>query len=179
MSSALAIPLPTGDPIGEAQEEFRGRTLESVVEHLRRTRQRVYLTPEWSLFFTQQQTDIQAGATRVSARSLTDQSASIGATDLSDGTLPAGTYLFSWFGTIVRAGGVSSSLTVTLDFTYRGGAKAKSFPAITGNTIGTFDGLSLPIDIDSSSPVRYSTTYASSGAPTMLYDASFVLSRLL
>jgi hypothetical protein len=41
--------------------------------------------------------------------------------------------------------------------------------AITGNTTATYQEDVITMDVDSSGPIRYSTTYASVGAPTMQY----------
>ncbi len=97
------------------------------------------------------------------------QGASIGATDVSDGTLAAGLYRLSYYMRVTRAASTSSSLQFEVTWTDGGVAQAETFTAITGNTTGTHQFGTMLIRSDKNSPVRYATTYASTGATTMLY----------
>lgn len=120
----------------------------------------------------------QAGLapTRIGQVSLVNQAASIAATDLSGGNLSAGLYKVSWYARITTAAGISSSLTVTIDWTDGGVAQQFSGAAMTGNTTATNQGENqLLIHIDTLSPVRYSTVRASAGVPTMQYRLDVIL----
>ena len=88
-------------------------------------------------------------------------------------------YQVSIYARITQAASVSSSLTVTVDWLDSGVACAFSWPAVTGNTVSTV--LVQPqiiVDVDGSSPVRYSTVYASAGGTVMQYKLAVVLSRV-
>jgi hypothetical protein len=97
---------------------------------------------------------------------------------MSGSALAAGTYEFEWFVSIRTAAGTSSSVIVTVDFTYRTATKTFSYPTVNGNTTGTFGHGGGIIVIDNASPVRYSTTYASNAAGVMHYDLILILRRV-
>jgi hypothetical protein len=130
-------------------------------------------------FFTRMQSNLQLAPAQISLAQALEQSASISATDLTDGGVAAGLYRVSYYGAIIQAATTSSSLTVTLSFTHRGTAKSASGAAITGNTISTFQSGELPLIVsDGASPITYATTYASVGGTPMLYDLYVVLERV-
>jgi len=110
--------------------------------------------------------------------SLEDQQASIGATDMSDGSLSAGLYRASYYARISQAATTSSSLTVTLGWTDDGVTPSYSGAAIAGNTTTTVQSGSILIEIDGKTAVNYSTTYASDPAATMQYELSVTLEKL-
>ena len=132
----------------------------------------------WVQYWTQQGQVLGQSPSRVgSSGPLSNQSVSIVATDLSNGTLSAGLYELRYFAHVTQAAGATSSLIVTFDWTTDGQPMTFSFPAMTGNTLATFQSDILPLlRIDGSSPVRYSTTYASTGAPSMQYSLDVTLS---
>lgn len=136
------------------------------------------MTQPWLDYFNNQVRVSSSTPVRLNSVSLTGKNASLSATDFSGGTLVAGLYRVEWFATITTAAATSSSLTVIIDFTYNGQAKTKSYTAITANTTGTFDHGGGLIEVDSSSPVRYSTTYASNGAGEMVYALDVVLEKI-
>jgi hypothetical protein len=111
--------------------------------------------------------------------SLTNQSASIGATDFSGGGLSAGLYRLTYYTRITQAATTSSSLTVTLDWQDGGVAPSISGAAITGNTTTTIQSNTVLVRIDGSSPVRYSTTYSSVGATPMKHSLYITLEEVL
>lgn len=136
------------------------------------------ITRSWAEWFTNQSTIQSTTARRVFDASVTDQQASIGATDVSTGILAAGLYRVSYYATIVQGATTSSSLTVTLDWTDRSASKSVSGAAITANLNSAAQSGTFLIRIDKNSPVRYSTTYASVGATVMLYDLTVTLEAM-
>jgi hypothetical protein len=112
---------------------------------------------------------------RLNSVRLTDREASIAATDMSGGSLSAGLYELKYYVQVVRAGGVSSSIAVSFSWLNEGTVQNHAGPADTGNALDTWVGESIMVQIDGNSPVTYATTYASVGAPTMLYDIDVVL----
>jgi hypothetical protein len=136
------------------------------------------LTSAWVEFFSRLTGNVQANPTRVGSASVTGQYASISPTDLSNGTFGAGLYRISYYVRITQAAAVSSSITISLDWTDSGVACAYSGPALTSNATNASQSNSQLIVIDTSSPVRYSTTYASSGAPFMKYRLSVTIEQV-
>lgn len=163
-------PLPLGDPIARpARPEFKGR--QDPFEG--------FITERWNEAFTNLLQVVGSSPTVTGETvQLRDQNASIPATDFSGGTLAEGLYLVAFFATIRTAAATSSSVTVTIDFTYRGASKSYAFPAMTGDTTGTMASASVMIEADANSPVRYSTVYASNPAAAALYDLAVSMSRV-
>ena len=138
-----------------------------------------FIVQRWLEYFDRQASNLGAATTRVADVRKQDQSASIAATDLSDGTLVAGYYEVLIFATVVQAPSVSYSLQVDIDFAYRGQTKNALGTAMTAplNTTAVLRAV-VPVFIDNASPVRYTVTYASVGAPAMNYDLSLILRRV-
>ena len=109
---------------------------------------------------------------------ITSQSAAVSPTDFSGGSLRAGLYRINYYARITTAASVSSSLTVTFDWTDGGVACSFSGAAMTGNTTSTVQSGVYVIRIDGLSPVRYSTAYVSNAAGEMRYSLSVVLEAL-
>jgi len=136
------------------------------------------LTPSWSRWFSLFPETLGAIPSRINMISLTNQEASIGATDFAGGTLLDGLYRASYHARITRAATTSSSLTVTFSWTDSGVAKSYAGAAITGNTTATNQSGSVLSRIDKAAAVNYATTYASIGATTMQYGLDLVLERV-
>lgn len=162
------IPIPIGDAIATPPVNKRGD----------REPRAGQVTQPWVDWFTSIGDQVSAAPEEASTVRLASQSASIGATDMSDGNLPAGLYRFSWYARITQAAGVSSSLTVTVDWTDGGVACAFSGAAMVGNVVTEIQSETKMIEIDNATPVRYSTVYASAGAPVMLYKLVILLESL-
>lgn len=123
--------------------------------------------------------DIDAAPARLNTPyTVTNQTASIGATALPTESLSSGLYSVTFYARITTAAAVSSSLTVTLLWTENGDALSTSFPAITGNTTLTADSGTFLMSIDAASPLSFSTTYASVGVPVMAYSLSLVAQQV-
>jgi hypothetical protein len=121
--------------------------------------------------------DVDASPARLKTVPLTQQSASIGTTTIPTGALGGGLYRVSWYARITTPGSVSSSLTITIGWT-EGVTLSASGAAMTGNTTGTVQSGSMLIRIDGSSPITYSTVYASAGATAMQYRLDVVLEQV-
>lgn len=159
-----SIPIPLQEPIAEAKttNPLRG-----------------FITFSWIQWLTSIAQSISLTATAVGGANISDQSASVPATDLASSVLSAGLYEVKWYARITQAATVSSSLTVTIDWTEDGGAQSYTAPAITGNTTTTKQpDIQLFLPIDGASPVRYTLTYASVGATPMKFKFAAVLSAV-
>jgi hypothetical protein len=93
-------------------------------------------------------------------------------------TLVPGTYRASYTTVITTAASVSSSLTVTLGWTFGGVAFSQSGAPLTSNTTTSQQNGSVVMTVDARTAVTYSLTYASSGSPAMHYQCSVVLEAL-
>jgi hypothetical protein len=77
---------------------------------------------------------------------------------------------------VTRAGSVSSSLQFTLSWTDGAVAQSASGAAETGNVTTTKQMGTMPIRVDASTPISYSTTYADGGgAVSMQYSLDVIL----
>lgn len=113
---------------------------------------------------------VNLSARKRSLVSKTAQVASISATAISTGVLDPGVYRVSYAARITRAAGTSSSLTVAIGWTDGSVTQAESGVAMTGNTTATQQNKTLLVHVDKATNVTYTTTYATSGAPTMQYS---------
>lgn len=180
------VPIPTQDPIAKTKRLRGGpgsvRSLQDVIRFISQPDdQEGTVGDKWIDYFTANAAAIDAAPSRQNSITLTDQSASIAATDMSGGSLAAGLYLITWYVRISQASGGTSSLTVAFDWADRSTTITTSGAAVTGNAVNTFSSGSfgtVMIRVDANSPVRYATTYASTGVPVMKYDFISVLQRI-
>lgn len=170
-SPANLIPLPVQTPIAQGKRPRFGPRQQDPQEGL--------CTQPWVEYFNSLVLTQSASPVRIDSVSLSAQGASIAATDMASVPLAAGIYRVSYYVRITQAATTSSSLTVTLDWTDGGVSPSFSGAAITGNTTTTFQSETQLIAIDSVSPVRYSTTYASVGGTPMLYKLEITLEKVL
>lgn len=156
-------PFPQSDPIASPQrDEYRAKRERDPKEGL--------ITQPWIDYYSSQTQLMESFPSRVFSVQLTGQKTSLGATDMTDGTLSAGLYRLSFYARITTAAAISSSLTVAFDWQDGGLTQTYTNVAVTGNTTTTFQGNpTLTFRIDSQSPVRYSTTYASDLVGQMEY----------
>jgi hypothetical protein len=138
-----------------------------------------YMSDDFANWLLEQQTRLnQAPQSIGEAVSLTDQTASIGATPayVAETT---GVYRVSVYARIVRAGTISSSLSVTIGATDKTIAIAELVKAaVTGNTTATVYQGAVIVRCDQSQAITYATTYATAGATTMAYDLVIVVELL-
>jgi hypothetical protein len=106
------------------------------------------------------------------------QSASIGSTNLNMGVLSSGLYRVNYYQSVTQAATVSSSLTTAIGWTDAGVAKTFTGAAMTGNTTATYQGETFPVNVDASTNVTYTVTYASSGATPMQFTFAAALERV-
>lgn len=165
-------PLPFGDPIATPRDRQRYAAGQKDPREGR-------VPKAWQEALSNLRDVTEASAARLNSVSLTGQTASLAATDFTGGALPAGLYRIDYYAAITRAAGTSSSLTVTFDWTDGSVSKTVSGAAIVDGTNSAVQtGPPHLIRIDSASPVRYSTTYVSVGAPTLEYKLYAVLSKI-
>lgn len=129
-----------------------------------------YLSRDWYLSLFARDQRLQAAPLILGTpTTLTSQSASIGATALSLGTLTGGLYAFLWYLRITQAATVSSSLALTIAWLESAVSLSSTSAAVTGNTITTTQSGLLVVRSDAVGPITYATTYASVGASVMKY----------
>lgn len=111
---------------------------------------------------------------------LTGKEASIGATIINTGSLNTRRMEAAFFSRIVRAGGVSSSLTTRFGFTRGGVACVFPFPAnpLIANTTDAVQSETFVIPCDAGTSLTYETIYASAGVPTMQYETLLIVKAL-
>jgi hypothetical protein len=105
----------------------------------------------------------QAAAAAVGRIVLAGQVASIGLSSLVP--LASGLYRVTYRFRVSTAASVSSSLLVTITATDGGVTVTQSSPAYTGNVTNQPQSGVIVMRCDPSTPLRYSTTYASVGTP--------------
>lgn len=136
-------------------------------------------TDPWIDFWTNQNQVVGQSAVRLNSVALVTQSASVAATDFSGSSLAAGLYEIAIYARITQAAGVSSSVTLAVDWIDGGVTCAFTWPAVTGNTTASvLVGPPITIQIEGGSPIRYTVTYASAGAPAAQYTLALVLTKL-
>lgn len=137
-----------------------------------------WLTDLWRQWFGRMPATLAAIPSVLNVVSLSEQAASITATDFAGTSLLEGRYRLSYHARISQAGTVSSSLTVALGWTEGGVAQAYTGAAMTGNTTATNQSGSVIIRGDADGAVTYTTTYASVGATAMEYSLDLVLEKI-
>lgn len=137
------------------------------------------LTDKWALYLSDMETRInRATSVVVTPVQLTGLHSSIAGTDMTGGGVNAGLYRISYYACLTTAAGTSSSLQVSFTWTRSGVARTLSTTAYTGNSITAPLAGSFLIFTDGASPINYSTTYASVGAPAMVYELSVTLEKV-
>ena len=85
-------------------------------------------------------------------------------------TTSPGMYRVSWYLRKTVAGGVSSSLTMTIGWTDRGAALTQAGAALTTDTTTANQNGSITVRADESTNLTFAIAYASNAAATMTYD---------
>lgn len=170
-STANIVPIPISDPIAFT-------TRKEYVARREKDPQEGKVTQPWVDYFTSQGQGLSNTTTLLQTAALSSQTASIGATDLTGGGLTAGFYMLMYYARITRAAGISSSLEVVLDWTDAGQAVTFTGAAMVANVVTEFQSGIQVFPSDSLSPIRYSTIYATAGAPTMEYKLTVKLFRV-
>lgn len=130
--------------------------------------------------YMQSQSSITATAIRqnTSPVSLTAQTASIALTAIPTSSLASGLYRATYCVRVTTAAGTSSSISVSFHWTDGGVSCSLASTALTGNLTSTVGSGSALINIDAATPISYSSTYASVGAPVMAYALSITLEEM-
>lgn len=165
------FPMPLNDPL--VNRRRRGLKPEDIDENEGK------MTDVW-IPYMQSQNTIAATAIRQNTApvSLTAQTASIGVTSIPTTSLASGLYRVGFYYRITTAAGTSSSILVTFHWTDGGISCSLASAANTANTVSTVDTAFALLSIDASTPISYSTTYASVGAPAMAYSLSLTLEEM-
>lgn len=134
---------------------------------------------QWLRWFGSLGTQIAANPSRVTTVLTTAQSASIPTTAIGTDPLPGGAYRLNGYVRVTSPALTSSSVSVSIGWTDGGVSCSRTLiAAVTGNTVDANGGGVEPISIDASTPISYSTTYASNGANEMVYALTIVLESL-
>ena len=132
----------------------------------------------WIRYFQSVVSVVNLSARKRALVSKTAQAASISSTAISTGVLDPGVYRVSYAARITRAAGTSSSLTVAIGWTDGSVTQTESGSAMTGNTTATQQNQALLVQVDEATGVTYTTTYATSGAPTMQYSVYVLVEQI-
>lgn len=166
------VPIPLTDPIA------RPRDWKRYPNPRDKDPNEGLMSQPWADYELNQGRVVEAAAVRINTVSLTEQAASIGATDVSGGNAGAGLYRLAYYTRVTTAATTSSSLTVTAGWTDGGISISQAGTALTGNTTSTYQTGSFLLYSDGASPITYATTYASVGATAMAYKLSVTLERM-
>ena len=132
---------------------------------------RSLVTADWLLWFIELYQICVAGTqTAGTPLILTDQSGTVPLGPLTLPSLQNGRYRISWFMQITVPDGVASSVALTISFQHNGQVLAKTFPALTGDTVVTFAEDDLFVLIDQNSAILYSVAYSSTTPNKMKYE---------
>lgn len=137
------------------------------------------LTPEFVRWLLEQYDAVVAAPRILGSAQKNVQVAALALGDVPTPKLTAGLYRVSVHAQVTRAATTSSSLNVTVRWTYNGTAQSRAFAAaLVGNALTTWDALCFPIRVDANTRVRYETAYASVGGTTMQYSVDVALEAL-
>ena len=158
---AVSAPPPVLDPIAGGEGDESG-----------------FISPPWLEWHNSIVEEVDKSQRLFKSVSLTGQSASIVATDVSGLLAPAGLYRLSYYTRITTVATNSSSLTITLGWTESGVAVGFTGAAITTNLTSSGQSGELLLRSDGGTAIAYGTTYASNVAAGMVYRLDVVLQRV-
>lgn len=174
----LPVPIPIDSPIAK-RRDFDNYPLPKRSNEPDRPDPNDGMLPKvWVDFMSFQSQSIEAAVQRAFLVSLTGQSAGIGATDITNGTLTTGLYTLKYYVRVTQAAGVTSSIQIDIDWKDGGITQTLAGTAQAGNTTTTLEQKTYFLHIDGGSPVRYTATYASNPASAMQYALYIVLERI-
>lgn len=130
------------------------------------------MTGDWirwlEVFWQRVRTGVQAVGASVA---VVNQSAATATTTVQTVT-QNGFYRLSAYLRVTVVDGVSSSLQLTLSWREGSQTCSKTFPALTGDTVTTFDSQTWTVQADSGTLLRYAVAYASNTPLKMRYRLS-------
>lgn len=136
------------------------------------------ISGNWYRWLSEVLTRVLSQVQTVTSVHRTAQAASIAATTLYTPTQTA-TFRVNCAVQVTTAATVNSSIAATVTWTANGVAQTKIIiPANAGNLTTTNDSGSWVFRPDSALPIRYSTTYITAGATSMVYGVDVVLEQL-
>lgn len=174
----LPVPIPIDTPIGK-RRDFEAYPLPKKSNEPDRIDPNEGKLPQvWVDYLSFQDQAAANAVQRLFLVSLTGQSASIGATDLSNGSLTSGVYNFKYYTRITTPATIASSLQITLDWKDGGVTQQEQGAVLNANTTTTHESAGFFVHIDGTSPVRYAAAYVSAGATAMQYSLYVALERV-
>lgn len=117
---------------------------------------------------------VDAAAANVEALSDTGLTTGVTITPIG-GDQVAGKYRVSVYLQVLTPAGVSSSLQVTLTWTYGGIVQTETFAALTTNLATSHQGFDYTLDLDDAGPISVTIAYASTPANAMVWNYSLTL----
>lgn len=142
------------------------------------------LHPLWAAFIRDLIAAIGVTPIVIGSVALPDQSASIPqtaivATGLKNGVITEGFYRFGYYAQVTTPGTISSSLQVTVKWTYGGQVQTFTGALLNGNTLTTQESVGPKIvAIDANTEVTYAVAYATAGATPMEYSFAVFLEQV-
>jgi hypothetical protein len=128
----------------------------------------------WQSFFEALEKAAQLAPQVAGQIALSGQTASIAATALDVNILTPSLLRLTYAMQVVVAGGVSSSLTFTLRWTFNGVACHQTFTALTLNDVAQVQSFSIMFNADEGTSVTYEVAYVSAGVPAAQYKLDVV-----
>lgn len=136
------------------------------------------INPTWNDYLLSLKILTQSAPSVLRTISLSAQSAAIPATPMPLGTTAAGLYRVAWTFRITTAATVSSSLTVTIQYTDGSVSCQQVGAGVTGNATNTVQSGVILLRSDTAAAINYAVSYASVGATSMVYKLDLVTERL-
>lgn len=163
------LPLPFGEPIAKAPRPGYKPGEDP---------QAGFMTLAWINSLTANQNQLDSMPVKVAAFSLTDQSAGIAATDMTDGKINTGQYRLSYWIGVTTAAAVNSTLRLDIDYEYRGVTKVLSGTDLAANSTAEVDDRVRFLTVDGNTPVRYTVDYSTGFGAPMQYDVFLSLENV-
>ena len=169
MAVLNSVPIPLSDPIARPKrDQYKGD---------QRDPQEGLATEVWANYLSGQGQLMEKFPARVSNVFLAGQTAAIGATDMTGGTLSAGRYRLGYYARVTTPEGFGATFQITLDWQDGGVTRTRAGAVISGSSTANYESADLPlIYVDALSPVRYAVTYTALG--TLVYSLDLVLEEI-
>lgn len=132
----------------------------------------------WVKYLSNLVTGVLERPARKATTYVSAQQASIAVTPLPLGSIPPGVWRICLTVRVTRAGTVSSAIQASVTWTQGGVTQTESTANLNANTTTTRASLTVIARVDDTTPISYSTTYASAGATAMQYELDVVAEAL-
>lgn len=137
-----------------------------------------FASSDWINWFLELVNRMNRAPEKIGAVSLTNQSASIGATSIGIPAPSTGRFRVGYYIRQTQAATTSASLTVTMGWTDDGVSCTQAGAALTGNTTATQQNGTLTVKADQATGLTYSVTYASVGATPCKFKFEAIVEAL-